>query len=88
MNDEGGRPDVELGGSFRAAELTFHESSGVRVTTTPGEARDEDDHVRQNLPEEPDTGRAYRDVHIRRRVGARLGADVAGGSPEEESHGD
>jgi hypothetical protein len=87
MTSEGGKPDVELGGSFRAAEVTFHESSGVRVTTSPEQADDED-RVRENLPEEPSTGQVYRDVYVRRRVGARLGAQVAGDPSEGRAHGD
>jgi len=38
MTSKGGKPDVELGGSFRAAEVTFHETSGIRVTATPEQA--------------------------------------------------
>jgi len=88
MTSKGGKPDVELGGSFRAAEVTFHETSGIRVTATPEQADDEDDHVRQNLPEDPSTGRAYRDVYVRRRVGARLGVEVGGDPSEGRTHGD
>jgi hypothetical protein len=84
MSGTGGRPDVEVSGSFRAAEVTFHEVSGLRVRTTPEEAGDEGDHVRENLPEDPSAGEVYRNVHVRRRVGARLGADVAEGG----THGD
>jgi hypothetical protein len=87
MTRKGGKPDVELGGSFRASEITFHESSGIRVTTDPEQAEDEQDHVRENLPEDPSSGRAYRDVHVRRRIGARLGVEVAGDLSEGGTHG-
>jgi hypothetical protein len=88
MTSKGGKPDVELGGSFRAAEVTFREASGIRVSTDPEQAIEDDDHIRENLPVNPSTGQVYRDVIVWRRVGARLGVVVGGEPSEGRTHGD
>jgi hypothetical protein len=86
----GDRPaDVEIGGSLRADQVTFHEPVRVRTRTDPEQAEREEDHVRENLPSgDPSTGRAYRDVYVRRRVGVRLGVDLAEDLQEGRGRGD
>jgi hypothetical protein len=68
-------PDVEMSGTFRASELTYLEPVRGRLRTEPEEAERVEDHVRENLPPEPEQGRTYRDVHTHWRVGARAHGD-------------
>jgi hypothetical protein len=68
--------------SLTADELTINKPLQIRSRTYPEQVEPVEERVRENLPPDPSSGHTYRDVHVRRRVGARLEAEdpVEGGS--------
>jgi hypothetical protein len=65
--------DVEISASVRAKELRFECKPEVEVTTFGEPAVSEDSITeRENLPEELEPGKTYRDFAVRWRLGARL----------------
>jgi hypothetical protein len=70
--DRGEPPaDIEIGATVRADRLRFRNKPEVEVEYEPEE--DSDSHAeRENLPDEVEPGRTYRDVRIAWRGGARI----------------
>jgi len=65
--------DVEISGSFSAAELRPLESGGRRSrAAVEGDAETIDETVRENVPERVKADRPYKNVRFRRRLGACL----------------
>ena len=68
-----GEPDVSISVSATAKELRFKEKprSRSRIEVV-GDVDDESTTVRENLPDEPQPGKTYRNVRVGRTVAARL----------------
>ena len=66
-------PDVEISAAVRAKELRFECKPEVEVRAyADSPASAESVSERENLPEELETGVAYRDFAVRWRLAARL----------------
>jgi len=64
-----GSPDIEIAASFSAESVRHTDRPRVH-TSVDGERHDE--MMRENLPDRVEPGRVYKDVRLRRSVGARL----------------
>jgi hypothetical protein len=68
-----GRRDVEIAASFSAAEVRHLERPRVRSRIeADGRIERLDESVRENLPSRLEPGEVYKNVRVRRNVGARL----------------
>jgi hypothetical protein len=82
MTDRGNRPDVEIGASFKAKKLRFNKvpktevefdkESEVRLEGATPEIETASGSKRENLPDEVEPNKTYRDVHVRWGAAARL----------------
>jgi hypothetical protein len=63
--------DIEIGARVRARSLRFEEAPDTE-TRYSGDYRSETLHERENLPEEVEPGRTYRDVRVRWHTEVRL----------------
>jgi hypothetical protein len=66
-------PDIELGANVKAERLHFEEvpETGVSFRGEP-EIESVSGSERENLPEEVEAGKDYRDVRVRWRAAARI----------------
>jgi hypothetical protein len=69
-----GRPDLDFFTSVKAKEVTFGKVPEERRVTYYGEPEHETDVEveRENIPEEPEKGVAYRDVKVDWSVAQRI----------------
>jgi hypothetical protein len=82
MTDRDNGPDVEIGASFRAKKLRFNQRpktevefdrrSEVRLEGATPEIETASGSKRENLPDEVEPNKTYRDVHVRWGAAARL----------------
>jgi hypothetical protein len=74
--------DAAIEASVAAREVRHLEEPRVRLEAT-GPGTERHDHVtRKNLPDRIEPGRTYRDVHISRRLEARLATAQGRRAPE------
>ena len=65
--------DVEIGAAATAKRLRFRTKPDTEVRFDGSPGIDSDSHTeRENLPDEVDPGKTYRDVRVRWAAGARL----------------
>jgi hypothetical protein len=65
--------DVEIAASFSAVEVRHLERPRARSRIeADGDVERLDETARENLPDEVEPGRTYRNVRLRRNLGARL----------------
>jgi hypothetical protein len=65
--------DVEIGATARARRLRFRSKPETRVEFEGEPGVESDSHTeRENLPEEVEPGKVYRDVRVRWTAGARI----------------
>lgn len=69
--------DVEIGASARAKRLRFEKKPQTKVEFHGSPQIESDSHTeRENLPEEVEPGKTYRDVRVRWTAGARIDDDA------------
>lgn len=72
-DDEQRPADIEIGAAARARRLRFRRKPETRVEFRGGPGVESDSHTeRENLPEEVEPGKLYRDVRVRWVAGARI----------------
>lgn len=71
-------PDIEAGATVRMKKLRFEEKFDV-VTQTHGSPARETETVdeRENLPDEIEPGKTYRNASIRKHVAVRIDTDTS-----------
>ena len=82
MSRPGEEPDIEIGAVFKAKKLRFHKvpetevefdkKSEVRLEGATPEIETASGSKRENLPDEVEPNKTYRDVHVRWGAAARL----------------
>ena len=67
------KPDIEFGATVKAKEMRFGEvpETNVEFFGTPGHESGHGDR-RENLPEEVEANKTYRDVRVDYRLASRL----------------
>lgn len=69
--------DVEIGASARARALRFQKKPQTEVKFEGSPEIESDSHTeRENLPEEVEPGKTYKDVRVRWTAGARVDDDA------------
>jgi hypothetical protein len=69
--------DIELGAAVRMKKLRIEEKSDVEARSHGGPSYEsETTDERENLPDEVETGKTYRNASIKKHVSIRLADDV------------
>jgi hypothetical protein len=76
VDDDEPRPaDIEVGATVRMKKVRFVHKSGIETKTYGTPSRDSETvDERENLPEELESGKTYRDAWINKHVAVRLNA--------------